>query len=40
MSSNASIISRLIQPRCVVGKALENYNSNDIGTIEVLVGSL
>ena len=27
-------------PGCVIGKALENYNSNDIGTIEVLIGSL
>jgi hypothetical protein len=26
------------QPACIVGKALENYNSNQIGTIEVAVG--
>jgi len=27
-------------PGCIIGKALENYNSNDIGTIEVVVGRL
>jgi hypothetical protein len=26
------------QPACIIGKALENYNSNTIGTIEVAVG--
>jgi hypothetical protein len=26
------------QPGCIVGKALENYNSQEVGTIEVAVG--
>lgn len=30
----------LYQPGCVIGKALENYNSNQVGTIEILVGRL
>ena len=30
--------TELYQPGCIVGKALENYNSNEVGTIEVAVG--
>jgi hypothetical protein len=30
----------LYQPGCIVGKALENYNSDQPGTIEVAVGRL
>jgi hypothetical protein len=26
------------EPGCIIGKALENYNSNNIGVIEVAVG--
>ena len=26
------------QPGCIIGKALENYNQDGIGTIEVVVG--
>jgi hypothetical protein len=26
------------QPGCIIGKALESYDSNQIGTIEVAVG--
>jgi hypothetical protein len=26
------------QPACIIGKSLENYNSDQIGTIEVAVG--
>ena len=29
---------QLYEPGCVIGKALENYNSNTVGTIEVAVG--
>jgi hypothetical protein len=28
----------LYEPGCVIGKALENYNSDTVGTIEVAVG--
>jgi hypothetical protein len=31
---------KLYQPGCIVGKALENYNSDQPGTIEVAVGRL
>ena len=30
----------LYNPGCIIGKALENYNSNQVGTIEVVVGRL
>lgn len=30
--------SALYQPGCIIGKALENYNSDQVGTIEVVVG--
>lgn len=30
--------SNQYQPACIIGKALENYNSEEIGTIEVAVG--
>jgi hypothetical protein len=26
------------QPGCIIGKSLENYNSDQVGTIEVAVG--
>jgi len=26
------------QPACIIGKALEEYNSHTVGTIEVAVG--
>jgi hypothetical protein len=32
--------AELYQPGCVIGKALENYNSDQVGTIEILVGRL
>ena len=30
--------SALYQPGCIIGKALENYSSEQVGTIEVVVG--
>ena len=31
---------RQYQPGCIVGKALENYSSTDVGVIEVAVGRI
>ena len=28
------------QPGCIIGKSLENYNSNSVGTIEIVVGRI
>jgi hypothetical protein len=28
----------LYEPGCIIGKALEDYNSNDVGIIEIAVG--
>lgn len=33
-----SLDMKYYQPGCIIGKALENYNSNQVGTIEVAVG--
>jgi hypothetical protein len=41
-SSTPGIATRLdmsqYQPGCIIGKALEDYNSETVGTIEVAVG--
>ena len=43
VSSNIpGVATRLVadefQPGCIIGKALEPYDSNEVGTIEVAVG--
>jgi hypothetical protein len=43
VSSNISGVAQLLdmtkyQPGCIIGKALEDYNSQEIGRIEVAVG--
>lgn len=32
------LVSAQYQPACIIGKALENYDSQEVGTIEVAVG--
>lgn len=32
--------TELYQPGCIIGKALEDYNSTEVGTIEIVVGRL
>jgi hypothetical protein len=31
---------RYYQPGVIIGKAVESYNSTDVGTIEIVVGRL
>jgi len=43
VSSDVAGVARTLdmtqyQPGCIIGKSLENYNSNEVGTIEVAVG--
>ena len=35
-----SMVSSEYQPGCIIGKALEDYNSDQIGVIEIVVGKL
>jgi len=34
------LIDSQYKPGCIIGKALENYNSDEVGTIEVAVGKI